>query len=43
MGRMTNINTNINNRSSEFLRKTSATNGFDEYSSSDNNRISQKN
>ena len=38
---MTNINTNINNRSSEFLRKTSATNGFDEYSSSDNNRISQ--
>jgi hypothetical protein len=36
-------NTNINNRSSEFLRKTSATNGFDEYSSSDNNRISQKN
>lgn len=40
---MTNINTIMNCRESEFPRKTSATKGFDEYSCSDNNRISQKN
>jgi hypothetical protein len=43
MGRMTNLNSVINNRESEFPRKTSATKGFDEYSCSDNNRISLKN
>jgi hypothetical protein len=40
---MTSQNGGINNRQSEFPRKTSATRGFDEYSCSDNNRISQKN